>query len=211
MHRLVRTQPEPRALKRAREEGLPDWEHFPSKDKKSVRDALLKMQDYRCAYCERRVENKSSEFENRWDGHIEHFRKKAAGFFPELTFCWDNLFYSCMSRTSCGHYKDTCGLTREEHDLLIDPCKDDPEKFLVFDDKGRVSPRTNLSDEDRIRAVTTIEAFGLNSPQLVLDRKNLIDSFAWLKNYPPGQIRKYLDVIKDTPFITTIHTFMGVK
>ena len=135
MHKLERTQPEPPSLKSARENGLSDWDEFPTSDKKTVRDELLMMQNFRCAYCERTLHDVSNEAENKWDGLIEHFRRKDQNFHPELTFVWENLFYSCCTGATCGNCKDNFVNDKSQYALLIDPCKENPEDFFIFDSK----------------------------------------------------------------------------
>lgn len=110
MHKLVRSCPEPQALAEARQSGVDDWDHFPSAKKKEVQFDLLVMQDERCAYCESALDLA--------EGHIEHFRRKNKDWFPELTFVWDNLYYSCQCNGTCGRHKDRV-LKKDQVDRLI--------------------------------------------------------------------------------------------
>ena len=220
MHKLIRTE-EPVELTAARGaqamHGL-DWEGFSNlnngQDKHNVQDALLLMQNFRCAYCECAVDERI--------GHIEHFRRKNPRIHPELTFVWSNLFYSCQQpgkKTSlcrCGISKDKQYTKGFDYSLLIDPCVDNPEDFLVFTKNGSVYPRTNLSDTDRLRAETTIRMFNLreheegNAHNLVVSRKNAIAKYKWLKGQSADTIDAYLDELKDSePFITAIFHYFG--
>lgn len=210
MHKLERTLPEPTLLKSARENGLSDWDEFPTSDKKTVRDELLMMQNFRCAYCERTLHDVSNEAENKWDGLIEHFRKKDKNFHPELTFVWENLFYSCCTGATCGRHKDNFVNDKSQYALLIDPCKENPEDFFIFDYKGEIAVRSTLSDADRERAEFTIKAFGLANPLLTQQRKELLRKYQWMKQYP-DQLDKNLSAIGNEPFITAIYNYFGKR
>ena len=208
MHKLTRTT-EPAELIQARVKKLPDWDSFPRSEKKAVRDELLLMQNFRCAYCERKLHDVSSENENKWDGHIEHFRRKDQHFHPELTFVWENLFYSCLTKATCGKHKDDYVYSKEQYALLIDPCKENPEDFLFFDDRGKISIRTGLSEENKKRAVFTIKAFHLDDPVLTKERESHLKKHEWVKTYPVEFINEYLKSISDDPFVTNIFHYFG--
>ncbi len=209
MHKLDRNKiTEPKELKNARENHVVDWEHFNGHQKKKVRDALLTLQSNRCAYCEQRLHNISTPWENKWDGHIEHFRRKDPNFNPELTFVWQNLFYSCLTSATCGIRKDRFIKNKLEYDFMVDPCKDNPEDYFIFDHSGRISARSKLSKYKMKKALFTIEAFNLNAPQLVNMRKNILSKHAWIAQYPQ-HIGEYLLHIKDEEFITAIYHYFG--
>ena len=210
MHKLTRTT-EPQELVQARADGLQHWDHFPQSAKKVVRDKLLLMQNFRCAYCECVLRNDSEDGEREHKGHIEHFKRKSRFFYPELTFIWGNLFYSCSKRKTCGRHKDCHVKSKEQYCLLIDPCRDNPEDFLVFDDRGRVSARSDLSISDKRRAEFTIDAFQLNDPDLIKTRKDYLKYYEWLEKYPNEYINSYLSEIKDEPFITAIYHYFGKR
>ena len=220
MHKLIRKE-EPVELTDAREvqatHGL-DWEGFSrlnnGQDKRNVQEALLLMQNFRCAYCECAL--------NEHEGHIEHFRRKNPHIHPELTFVWANLFYSCQipgdetSLFRCGISKDKQYTPGFDYGLLIDPCVDNPEDYLVFIEKGCVYPRTDLNETDILRAETTIKMFNLNEHEegnehnLVVSRKNAIAKYKWLEGQSADIIDSYLNELKDSePFITAIFHYFG--
>ena len=213
MHRLTRPYPEPEALQKARNaDPAIDWDHFPTRHKKTVRKALLDMPDYRCAYCERKIHDVSNEQEDIMDGHIEHFRRKDSAFHPELTFDWDNLFYSCSERETCGHHKDAMIRDKNEYASLIDPCKENPEHFFVFAASGKVHVRSGLTENEQKRAQFTIKVFGLNAPCLIRDRLNLLNGFLWLKECSNEDRMLFLnDSRTQVPFITALFHYYGEK
>lgn len=211
MHKLQRSQ-EPQGLKQARTDKIQNWDCLPAEAKKAVRDTLLEIQNYRCAYCERLLHSEICNGELKWDGHIEHFRRKDSYFHPELTFVWENLFYSCLTKETCGKHKDDYVGSKEQYTLLIDPCKENPEDFLIFDNRGRISIRTGLSEENKKRAEFTIKAFHLDDPKLTLKRKELQEKYKWLEQCPSQDIEKYLlDTVTDEPFITAIFHYFGKR
>lgn len=100
MHLLTRPQ-EPECLERLRNANPPlNWSHVTPEQKAQIRGRLVEMQGKFCAYCERHITDEPAHAEKT--GHIEHFRKRRD--YPELTFAWNNLFYSCCTQDSCGRY-----------------------------------------------------------------------------------------------------------
>lgn len=182
-----------------------------ARTKKTVRDDLLLIQNFRCAYCERKLHDANDEDEDKWDGHIEHFRRKDLYFHPELTFIWENLFYSCTTGATCGRYKDGYITKKEQYHLLINPCEDNPEDFFVFDNSGRVLPCSGITDQDKARAEFTIKTFQLNEPKLRLKRKEMQKKYDWLKKYSLQDIDIYLNSVQSEPFITAIFHYFGKR
>ncbi len=167
MRRLDRPQ-EPRVLAEVRRKPVQLWEDLTPGDRADLQETLQEMQEGCCAYCEERF--------SEGKGHIDHFRKRAD--HPERTFAWENLFLSCNSERHCGRHKVALQAeSRPDYALLIDPCRDDPEEFLVFLSDGRLVPRQGLSDSDERRAKETLRVFGLDAPGLVQRRRNLGKAF----------------------------------
>ena len=202
MHKLVRPSEEPSALAEARSLRCEDWNALGlgrPNAREEVQLALLLMQNEKCAYCECKLD--------MHDGHIEHFKRRK--WFPELTFAWNNLYYSCCRNGTCGRHKDRV-LDKSRVDELIDPCVDDPEDYLQFTFDGNVSIREGLSEERISRAALTIDVFNLKHLQLVEMRLNTLRSFEWLKQMSATQIDAYLDELPlTTPFLTAIYHYFG--
>jgi len=129
------------------------WDDVSAADRAQIRQQLEVMQGRRCAYCEGSLDVLGH--------HIEHFRRKAQGHFPQLTFAWSNLFWSCDQKDSCGHYKDH-GAGVYNPDDLIDPSVDDPDVFFRFRTDGTINVRSGLQALDEHRAEETLRVFSLN-------------------------------------------------
>lgn len=205
MHKLKRDIA-PACLARCAQEGRA-WQNLSSADTREIRSALETMQGSYCAYCEAVSDDKSKNQNQR--RHIEHFRPRAK--FPELTYCWDNLFLSCSNSETCGKHKDKKGLGYSP-DEVLNPCLDDPDRFLRFYANGRVEPARGISEADKRRADETIRVFNLNAPSLVERRKNVLCAWEWLKNSSSDKINEYVSAILDQgqPFPTAVrHVLVG--
>lgn len=139
-----------------------------------VKDALVRMQHGKCAFCERRINE---------DGDVEHFRPKTAsqqaaghtlnrpGYYW-LAYEWTNLVLACSacnqrekrnlfplenpeSRAS-SHHDDVS----QESPLFLDPTQEDPEEFIGW------RAEMPFPKDGNQRAEVTIEALGLQRPSL---------------------------------------------
>jgi uncharacterized protein (TIGR02646 family) len=147
-----------------------------------IRKDLVDRFQSKCAYCETSLELNSI-------GEIENFRPKggARGLNRQdyaplhywwLAYEWDNLLLACQI---CNQkYKRDyfplenesnrawIGATGEELSgegaLLIDPCLDNPDEHLKFNENGYVEELTK-------KGKVTIEILGLNRMELVEERK----------------------------------------
>jgi uncharacterized protein (TIGR02646 family) len=132
--------------------GMHNWDDIGPRTAE-IRICLEQMQGRRCAYCEGSLDTLGQ--------HIEHFRRKHQGHFPQLIFTWSNLYWSCDKHDSCGHHKDNGAGTYDINDLM-DPCVDDPDHFLRFRLDGTISIRHGLSGAEIRKARETLRVFNLN-------------------------------------------------
>jgi uncharacterized protein (TIGR02646 family) len=128
-----------------------NWDDVGTPDKNEIRAQLELMQGRRCAYCEGPLDALGQ--------HIEHFRRKK--HFPDFTFTWANLYWSCDQTYSCDHYKDRGAGAYNVNDL-IEPCVDDPDQFFRFRSDGTISVRQGLPAAARHKAEETLRVFNLN-------------------------------------------------
>ncbi len=92
---------------------------------KGVKNVLKEMFHGKCAYCESKVTHVTY-------GAIEHFHPKSK--YPDLTFEWSNLLFSCDVCNDASHKGVQFPLDIHENPLLIDPTDGitDPNMHLEF-------------------------------------------------------------------------------
>lgn len=150
---------------------------------KQLKNDLHELFHGKCGYCEIKIE--SPEY-----GTIDRFRphngvRDKNDYFKDLywwlTYDWDNLVYSCKD---CNQYKgnyfpilgnratESSKSLDDENKLLVNPCTDDPEKFIDFDNGGNIYSN---SEEGNI----TIKLLKLNREKLLSLRKKAIDEL-WM-------------------------------
>ena len=169
-----------------------------------VKDALKVAQYLKCCFCERLVGN---------DGHVEHFRPKAAfcqsrgdklsesGYYW-LAYEWTNLFLAC-SDCNTRHKSNLFPLESEadratchsdfianERPLFLNPAEEDPEAVIEWIE---FEPRPIAGDK---RAEVTLAALGLNGPKrdgLIASRRQhlaimraVLDAITMYRNEPPS-------------------------
>jgi len=154
MRQLDRNSALPPVCLTCYQHGKHNWGSVSLEHKDEIRASLEKMQGRRCAYCEGSVDSLGH--------HIEHFRAKGA--FPKLTFDWSNLYWSCDASDSCGRHKDHDSGPYDPDDL-IDPCREDPDRFFKFRSDGTIRVRTDIPDKEQRRANETLRVFNLNPSQ----------------------------------------------
>lgn len=149
-----------------------------------VKQALLKAQHGKCAYCETRVV--------RDYGQVEHYRPKAGwkqkrgdkpvtpGYFW-LAFEWTNLCVSCAMCNDAGHKGNLFPLSKSdaratpqdpdhasERPLLLDAFTDHPEQHIGWEGYLPVPIR------ECPRAKATIQAFRLDEDEALVDERRQI-------------------------------------
>jgi uncharacterized protein (TIGR02646 family) len=152
---------------------------------RAVKRALEAAFHHKCAYCEVRYKGAPAP--------VEHVRPKAV--YDWLSADWGNLVPSCTYCNSANHdfipsenrersvgKQDAFpladesrratrkGQERREYPLLLDPCADDPEPFLAFDDHGQIEPAPALRGRRRDKARTTIDVLGLHRLNYIKSR-----------------------------------------
>lgn len=141
----------------------------------------------KCAYCECRF-GKTDTIE------VDHFRppsdaKQRSGAASRIHYWWlayefENLYPACAE---CRSHKATLFPVRgkraapgtrgddlrEEKAQLLDPCLDDPDKYLFFTSSGKVLPAGRGRNAER--GAATIETLSLNRLDLVRARAKAIE------------------------------------
>lgn len=168
-----------------------------------VVEALMKLFYGKCAYCESILATQPPDLEHYRpkSAVLENGKLKKPGYYW-LAAEWTNLLPSCIDCNRFRHYIGG-GKAQEggkgnsfplldpvkrwksprqgnqEQPLLLDPCRDFPEKHLDFLEEraGAVIPANDGSHHGDLRGRTTIDVFGLNRPGLVQARKATLKIF----------------------------------
>lgn len=161
-----------------------------------VRSALIKLFEAKCAYCESGILQEDWPIEHfRPKGKVKE-RTDHSGYYW-LTYDWNNLYPSCthcnehrrgklfwddqtadsgggkacqfpLSNEATRAMKPSDDYNKEDR-LLLDPCRDYPEKHLRYDADGQVHAK-NRSNKGK----KSIEVFNLIRKGLLIDRKPVI-------------------------------------
>ena len=182
---------------------------------------LYRLFSGKCSYCERTTSQE--------EALVDHFRPFSDVIGLEnkifkdgywwLAFDWDNLYLACRNCLSSksNHFPvfgdhalaEARGVDlHAEHALLIDPCYDQPDKYLTYDSDGFVKSiepedldsRANFGDNSR--GQITIETIGLNRSELLSVRRKLIsevlDQWRQLIDVPPDTVNQILPLLTES-------------
>ncbi len=152
---------------------------------------------FKCAYCESDYSaNANVRVEHfRPKGRVDRQGMKPVKGYYWLAGEWRNLLPSCERCNSpkkdfipALNRKMTVGKAnwfplwdetkrarkageeRREYPLLLNPCDEDPEEYLMFDENGMVEPAPWLSKRMKTKAETSISVYGLGRLMLVKAR-----------------------------------------
>jgi len=179
---------------------------FGSEFNVEILESLRVLFNGKCAYCE-------SIIGVSGPASFDHFRPKSGArgldrdfgidHYWWLTYEWNNLYYCCHY---CNSFKSTwfpveknrahirtsyADINSHENALLIDPCVDNPQDHLVYNESGEVD---FLSPKGK----TTIEIIKLNRGALVDERRNTIielkKQFDFFLSRPSNQKKDTIDV-----------------
>lgn len=139
------------------------WKKY---NKPYVKTTLREMFHDKCAYCESKVTHVDYP-------HIEHYRPKKR--YPERTFDWQNLLLACSICNGAAHKGDHFPLDESDEDkpLLLNPCEDDPDQHLRFEQARLVS----LSN----RGQETVRLLSLNRDELFDRRRTLLINIDYIR------------------------------
>jgi len=142
--------------------------------------------------------------------HIDHFRRKSAEFFPELTFEWNNLIVSCCSDDFGGRYKDLTylkGKSKKAYNNILNPVIENPHDYFEYTEWGQIIPKSGLNTAMILKATETIEAFKLTHESLRTRRYAMIENTKTYKSdFSLNEIKEYL---KEDGFISVIEQFVN--
>lgn len=149
-----------------RENGVePEYRNLPRPVRDAMESSLYREQTGQCVYCGRGISRGAHR-----DCHVEHFRPRSK--YPELQLDHANLFLSCGPEGEHG-IRQTCGSHKGdwfEEERHVPPAPDSCAERFRFRSSGRIAgggaPETKKM----------IVVLNLNHPELVTDRRTLIES-----------------------------------
>lgn len=107
--------------------------------------------------------------------HIDHYRKRSLFPAQGYVFSWNNLIADEYNMSFGAVYKDNSIQKIDDYERLIDPIAQDPHHFFTYTEYGRIKPKENLDDEEKMKAEFTIRTFNLQHPLLCDDRREIVE------------------------------------
>ncbi len=180
-----------------------DFEEYKAYKRKDVKKQLTELFNGKCAYCESKiivVTNPDIEHFRPKAGTGKDKKNLLKPGYYWLASTWDNLFLSCAlcNRNNTQEIVNVGMLTvgkqnqfplsrqknrlrrpsddfnkEEEVRLLVNPCLDNPEDHLYFDDNGLIFPKPKNRGFSK-KGYTSIEVYVLQRRILVDEREKLI-------------------------------------
>ena len=190
--------------------GTKYWKKVKTGCKDSIKESILKEQQFLCAYCEKEIKSYADV------AHLEHIKPKS--IYLERCFDYDNLVMSCNGDQSSD-------VNKEDYEDNIHSCGH-PKKSN-FDEKRFLNPvdLTNISDyfsydidtgkiqaseKEPTKAQYMIELLNLDNPYLnnsrINARKSLLKKVIKSK-YPEQEIQKLLNSDLSPAFISYLRYY----
>ena len=140
-----------------------------------LREALIKEQKNQCFYCEKKIENDTSKV------HIDHIKQR--NVYHKLECEYSNMALSCNGNGEkyCGKYKDKQGIWDDKK--FIHLTLENPSDFFIYRANGEIGAKKSLSQDEKERAVNTINYLNLNHKSLVEVRENIFFQIEMYKIY----------------------------
>ncbi|WP_282019108.1 retron system putative HNH endonuclease [Salegentibacter mishustinae] len=202
---------------------------------KQVKDALIRLFNGKCAYCESKI-TITSPIDK------EHFRPKTkinTGVGPKirgyywLAADWDNLLSACAHCNRTGTHETDLDdqfvagkldyfplldetkraaygndLKEEEKvRLLINPCIDKPEKLISYNKDGEITPSIGITEKEEKMVQTSIDTFGLHRSELHKERREKWKDIEVQIERIKWAFNKYLQTL-DEDFLDKYHDEM---
>ena len=141
-----------------------EYRNLPLPEKRATVNVLFAEQTGQCVYCGRRISlYRHGQF------HIEHFRPQSR--YPELQLDYANLFLSCGPELEHGP-TPTCGNHKAgwfDEDRHIPPAPESCAERFRFRSSGEIA------SDDTPEAAKMIQVLNLNHPELVTERRVVIE------------------------------------
>lgn len=161
--RAIRKQNEPHSLTLHRNSQHASYDNYQDKDR--LRRSLVEEQQGICCYCMQRIQPHSEGMK------IEHWHCQTHYPVEELTY--RNLLGACLGNEGQPFKEQTCDTRKGDQTLARNPA--DPthpiEAFIRYLGNGRIESHDPVFDQQ------LNEVLNLNHPNLVSNRRAILDSF----------------------------------
>lgn len=159
-------------LLQANENWQPSYSDLRVDERTAIIQGLKSEQRGLCVYCGRKLCFASPGY----SFHIEHFRpQRGPNGRPDLQLDYNNLFLSCGQQDNQNHRSQICGTKKDDwfdENRFVAPTYPACTKRFKFMLSGRIESK--LTDD--IAAGEMIKRLGLNHPELVVERKDILIS-----------------------------------
>lgn len=179
MKTIIKTQPNA-SLQTAKDNRW-DWDEFHTNMHQAYLDCRNQALDEQAGEC---------AYTGLWLGegsnqklHLDHFKKRS--IYPDLTFCWDNLFAAAKDLDYGADYKDNVihgpkSNSDIQYNSIISPTNANLKHYFWYRQDGTIepTPALDLSNDRELlnRIRNTIDVFNLNAADLKSRRKGIIES-----------------------------------
>ena len=147
--------------------------------RKCLREALIEEQKYQCFYCEKKIVDDSSKV------HIDHIKQR--NVYHKLECEYHNMALSCNDKNHCAKYKDNQEIWDDNKFLriIVDnlQLQEKPSDFFIYMSNGKITVKKHLSENEKKRAINTINYLNLNHTDLVSTRENIFSQLEMYKSY----------------------------
>jgi len=188
-HLNRQNDPDKQGIPQTSAEATARWSEFGKK--KQVRNKLLPQQLGLCGYTEFNINDFRSKSSAKKEGcHIEHIKPKKV--YPQQTFNYDNLIISVLDDLNLQQFRQDIFIDEQPNDdnshqlyfgghrkgdvydpaLFVSPTDADCGRYFIFiEDSGEITPAPSLTDDDKAKAIYTIDLLNLNHPYLKNQRR----------------------------------------
>ena len=147
--------------------------------RKCLREALIEEQKYQCFYCEKKIVNDTSKV------HIDHIKQRDV--YHKLECIYSNMALSCNNQNHCAKYKDNQEVWDDSKFLRIlsenPQLQENISDFFIYRSNGKITVKNSLTEDEKERAINTINYLNLNHKDLVSTRENIFSQLEMYKSY----------------------------
>lgn len=161
---------EPRLLTEYKYKVGASYEEMDSEPKTATQDQLLRDQGYLCAYCMRRINDRSEMRIEHWyprnPDHDEYDRLRALDYNNMLAVCYGN------EKAGLGEAFTTCDVHRHNDEIYINPCMIERIDQILYKSNGIIYSGNQCIQKD-LQLTLNLNCEHVSLPQ---NRKAALDS-----------------------------------